>query len=103
MARGIPFDTEIAEPGRVLTGIDPVSLKAGRANLVRGRLQLQLALMRQQIERWTPIEVTRSGVVYDGNHAVRSAAEMGVTVDVLVTKEECRSYGSIMDLSVTEK
>ena len=87
----------------MLEGIDPLSLTAGRANLVRSRLQRQRRLDDAGIARWTPIEVTRKGVVYDGNHAVRVAAERGRNVVAVVTDKEGDSCGSIMNLPVTER
>jgi hypothetical protein len=64
-------------------GVDPTSLQAGRGNLVEGRLQVQKQLLDSQTQRYTPIQVTKDGVIWDGNHGVR-AAEAGKPVDARI-------------------
>jgi len=73
-----------ATPGQVQKGVDACSLLPGRSDLEQGRLDLQLALRQAGTPRLTPIRVTTEGVIWDGHHAVRLAAERGETVDVRV-------------------
>jgi hypothetical protein len=51
---------------------------------VKNRLEFQRALTQPGKVRLTPIQVTQDGVIWDGHHAVRVAAEEGRTVDVLI-------------------
>jgi hypothetical protein len=45
--------------------------------------------------------VTFDGVIYDGHHAVRAAAEQGALVDVVVVHDQIpATAASIMDLQV---
>ena len=47
------------------------------------------------------IQVTRDGVIVDGHHMVRAAAEEGVRVDVIVSLlPTLRKAGSILDLEI---
>jgi len=71
-------------PGQKQPGVDPRTLLPARRDLVRARLEFQRALLLSGRERFTPIAVTRSGVICDGHHAVRAAAEEGRDVNVLV-------------------
>ncbi len=48
------------------------------------RLAFQRALLLSGGARLTPIKVTPQGVIYDGHHMARAAAEEGRKVDVLV-------------------
>jgi hypothetical protein len=73
-----------AQPGQTQQGIDPLRLLPSRRSLRRDRLDLQRALLLAGTARTTPIMVTRDGVIWDGHHAVRVAAEEGRTVEVLV-------------------
>lgn len=73
-----------APPGAIQTGVDPLALLPGRRDLVRVRLEFQRRLLRARIPRLSPIRVTVDGVIFDGHHAVRAAAEQGGVVDVQV-------------------
>jgi hypothetical protein len=85
----------------MVTGIDPASLIAGRADLRRTRLEVQRQLIQQGTQRHTPVTVSVDGVIYDGNHGVRAAAEENVAVDVLITDMKAIGFGSILALPVT--
>jgi hypothetical protein len=70
--------------GQMQAGISAADLLPSRGDLMRVRLDQQRLLRRSQIARHTPIQVTVDGVIWDGHHAVRVAAEEGARVDVLV-------------------
>lgn len=76
-----------AAVGQVQTGVDPVQLLPARMDLLQVRLDLQTFLLDSGIERYTSIQVTKEGVIWDGHHGARAAAEKGRTVHVLVVKE----------------
>src|SRR3954452_22438493 len=76
--------TITAQPAQVQVGVDARSLLPSRTDLERARLGVQAALRRAGTPRSTPILVTTQGVIWDGHHAVRLAAENGETVDVRV-------------------
>lgn len=60
---------------------------------------MQQALRDAGLGRSTPIEVTPDGVIWDGHHAARIAAESGVLVAVKVVNVRLQSTAaSIMDL-----
>jgi hypothetical protein len=62
---------------------------------------MQKALLDAGIDRHTPIQATEHGVIWDGHHAVRVAAERGIELTVLVVKQKVApSARSIMDLPV---
>ena len=65
-------------------GVDACSLLPSRIDLEQARLDIQAALRQTGTPRSTPILVTIEGVIWDGHHAVRLAAENGETVDVRV-------------------
>jgi hypothetical protein len=44
-------------------------------------------LRQTQTSRSTPIKVGVNGVIWDGHHAVRAAAENGEAVDVLIVAD----------------
>lgn len=72
------WENPITEPpGRVQTGVDPGRLRPSRNDLVRHRLNHQRLLVCSGQTRHTPILVSRDGVIIDGHHAVRAAAEEG--------------------------
>jgi hypothetical protein len=90
-----------AQAGQMQYGVDPLRLLPFRQDLIKRSLEDQRALLLSNTPRYTPIEVTSSGVIWDGHHAVRAAAEEGRTVDVLVLDEELPpSAASILDLPV---
>jgi hypothetical protein len=82
----------------MLYGVDPKSLIAGRASLERRRITLQRELIKQGVQRFTPITVNLAGVVHDGNHAVRAAIEDNRAVDVLIVDFPTTSFGPIEQL-----
>ena len=73
-----------AQPGQVQVGVDACSLLPSRTDLEQARLDVQAALRQTGTPRSTPILVTIQGVIWDGHHAVRLAAENGERVDVRV-------------------
>ncbi len=73
-----------AVPGQVQRGVDPSLLLPSRSDLAAPRLALQRGLIRAGVPRHTPLQVTPAGVIWDGHHAIRIAAEDGRTVEVLV-------------------
>ena len=79
--------------GQVQTGVDARLLLPGRSDLVKTRLDFQRALLQAGRPRLTPIQVTPNGVIWDGHHAVRAAAELGLAVAVLVVDEEASPAG----------
>jgi hypothetical protein len=90
-------------PGQIQTGVDPNSLLPGRMYLLRTRLEFQRALIKAGKDRYTPIQVTTEGVIFDGNHAVRAAAEENRLVDVLVVPyAHLAKAGSVLDLPVRD-
>jgi hypothetical protein len=90
-----------APAGQSQTGVDPLALLPSRQSLERARLDLQRALLLSGTARTTPILVTAGGVIWDGHHAVRAAAEEGRMIDVEVIALPARATGSsIMNLPV---
>ena len=88
-------------PGQVQMGIEAASLLPSRTDLSRHRLDAQRLLYRSQTDRHTAIQVTVDGVIWDGHHAVRVAAEDNAFVDVLVVSViEAWSGLSILQLPV---
>ena len=88
-------------PGQTQSSVDPRTLLPSRYDLVKTRLESQRQLIRSGQSRWTPILVTIAGIVYDGHHAVRAAADEGATVDIqIVDQPLTASASSILDLPV---
>jgi hypothetical protein len=76
-------------------------LLPSRSDLIRRRLDFQRQLLRHGTPRLTPIQVTTDGVIFDGHHAVRAAAEEGRLVDVTVIGFPVPATAdSILDLPV---
>src|SRR5579863_7575947 len=73
-----------APPGQIQSNVNPLQLLPSRADLAHSRLDIQQGLLHTGIERAAPIEVTPDGVIWDGHHAVRVAAEKGMLVKVKV-------------------
>lgn len=87
--------------GQVQAGIDAIALLPSRGDLLRFQLDHQRLLRRSQIARYTPIKVTVDGIIWDGHHAVRVAAEEGTQVDVLVVLDVAAWSGkTILQLPV---
>lgn len=90
-----------APPGQIQVGVDACSLLPSRTDLEQARLDVQAALRQTGTPRSTPILVTTDGVIWDGHHAVRLAAENRETVDVrVVALLELPSGSTILRLPV---
>jgi hypothetical protein len=88
-----------AGPGQVQQGVDPARLRPGRTDLVRSRLEFQRKLIESGQARFTPIQVSQEGVIIDGHHYIRAAAEERRLIEVLVTSLSARPLAdSILDL-----
>src|SRR5437867_307685 len=87
----------VVAPGQRQVGVDPIRLLPARADLDRHRLAAQAALLKAGTPRHTPVQVTQNGVIYDGHHAVRAAAERGALV---IDDPTAAVADSIMDLPV---
>jgi hypothetical protein len=89
------------QPGQLQANVNPLSLLPSRLDLLQVRLDIQKALLDAGIERHTPIRVTVEGVVWDGHHAIRIAAERKFDVTVKVVNLKINPTDtSIMDLPV---
>jgi len=81
--------------------VDPTRLLPSRPDLDRKRIEIQRLLIRNGQRRWTPIRVTEGGIIFDGHHMVRAAAEEGTLVDVVVVGATEVPIGvGILDLPV---
>src|SRR6266851_1578128 len=88
-------------PGQTQTGVDARFLRPGRHDLIRVRLEFQRSLQQAGRKRYTLIEVTSEGVIVDGHHAARAAAEANTLVDVRVVGLSAPPTAeSILDLPV---
>lgn len=91
-----------AQSGQLQASVDPLLLLPSRSDLSQVRLDMQQALLEAGTERNTPIEVTPDGVIWDGHHAVRIAAEKGLLVTVKVVNVKLNpTVSSIMALPVS--
>ena len=91
-----------ASPGDMQPDVNPLHLLPSRSDLSQTRLDMQRALSDADIERWTPIQVSVDGVIWDGHHAVRVAAEKGDMIRVKVVAVKLNPVAaSVMDLSVS--
>jgi hypothetical protein len=87
--------------GQTQANVDPRMLLPSRPDLVKARLDFQRLLLRSAQKRFTPIQVTLQGVIFDGHHAGRAAAEEGSFVEVFVVDQKVLpSAPSIFSLSV---
>src|SRR4051812_35255384 len=87
--------------GRTQIGVDPMRLLPARSDLERARLDTQSRLLRSGTPRFTPIQVTTDGVIFDGHHGVRAAVEAGQVIDVkVVSFLQPPTADSILDLPV---
>lgn len=90
-----------AKPGEIQHGVDPLRLRPSRIDLIGWRLELQRGLMQSGVVRKTLIEVTSDGVIVDGHHGVRAAAEVGLLVAVKISSLPVSAKpGSILELDV---
>jgi hypothetical protein len=88
-------------PGQLQTGIDALLLLPSRTDLSKVRLAAQRSLKQANQQRYTPIQVTPQGVLWDGHHAVRVAAEDGDVVNVKVVDQTVPPVGlTILQLPV---
>src|ERR1017187_3564693 len=88
--------------GQLQSNVDPLALLPSRGDLSQLRLYPHRGRVDAGIERHTPIEVAPDGVIWDGHHAVRVAADKGVTVTVKVVNVRLNpTASSIMDLKVS--
>jgi hypothetical protein len=90
-----------AAHGQDQRGIDPTRLLPSRGDLVRLRLEAQRRLLLVGTVRFTPVQVTPDGVILDGHHMVRAAAEERTLIDVRVVGIRQPPAGDlILDLPV---
>jgi hypothetical protein len=86
-------------PGQIQKGVDPKMLRPTRKDLIASRLEFQRQLLLSDQSRFTPIIVSQEGVIIDGHHAVRAAAEEGRTLDVMISTLLANARSdSILDL-----
>jgi hypothetical protein len=89
------------QQGGIQKGVAAQLLLPARRDLVKNRLERQRQLLKAGQKRFTPIQVTTQGVIYDGHHGARAAAENGFAVDVLIVDQPASPVGSwLMDLPV---
>jgi hypothetical protein len=90
-----------AVPGQNQGGVDPTRLLPSRGDLTRLRLEAQRRLLLSGTARFTPVQVTPDGVIFDGHHMVRAAAEEGKLIEVRVIGIAQPPFGDmILDLPV---
>jgi hypothetical protein len=90
-----------AVPGQMQHGVDASLLLPSRPDLSNARLTVQRSLKQASQPRHTPILVTPQGVIWDGHHAVRVAAEDGDVVTVKVVADTVPPNGlTILQLPV---
>jgi hypothetical protein len=88
-------------PGQFQNGVDASLLLPSRPDLSQARLAAQRSLKQAKQPRYTPIQVTPQGVIWDGHHAVRVAAEDGDVVNVKVIDQSVAPVGlTILQLPV---
>ena len=88
-------------PGIIQTNVDPLQLRPSRGDLTAKRSEIQRQLRLAGVARFTPIVSSREGVIIDGHHAVRAAAEEGRTIDVMVSNFVVPAQAdSILDLPI---
>ena len=90
-----------AQSGQFQANVDPLLLLPSRQDLSQFRLDIQMQLLDAGTQRHIPIKVTTDGVIWDGHHAIRVAAERGIPVIVLVVSQKVNpTASSILDLLV---
>lgn len=91
----------VVPAGQIQKGIDARLLLPSRYDLIPSRLNFQRGLRQAGRPRLTPIQVTTQGIIWDGHHAVRAAAESGDTVDALIVDAVVPASGlTILQLPV---
>jgi hypothetical protein len=98
-----PFDPTQARHGVVLRGIDPASLQSNRPELEQSRLEDQRHLIATGTPRHTLIQVNCEGIILQGNHGARAAAEAGIAIDVRVLDFPHPSYGPILSIPIVKR
>jgi hypothetical protein len=98
-----PFDPSLAKHGIVLRGVDPATLFANKPELEESRLEDQRQLIATGTPRYTLIQVNRQGIILQGNHGARAAAEAGVAIDVRVLDFPHPSFGPILTLPIVKR
>jgi hypothetical protein len=76
----------VAGVGQIQAGVDPRLLLPSRSNLTRARLDFQRQLLLSGQARHSRIDVTAEGVIWDGHHGARAAADLGLLVEVRVVR-----------------
>jgi hypothetical protein len=90
-----------APAGQLQTNVNPLTLLPSRKDLSQVRLDIQKSLIDAGTKRHTPIQVTVDGVIWDGHHALRIAAELGILVTVkVVIQKATPTAASILQLPV---
>lgn len=91
----------VVPAGQTQRAVDARLLLPSRSDLIQLRLDFQRSLLQTGGQRLTPIQVTVQGVIWDGHHAVRAAAERGDTVDVFIVNTVVPASGlTILQLPV---
>jgi hypothetical protein len=98
----IPFDPSQAKHGVILRGIDPASLLSNKTVLEEWRINLQRQLIATGIRRHTLIQVNLDGIIIQGNHGARAAAEAGVPIEVRVIDLPHPSTGPILSIPIVK-
>jgi hypothetical protein len=102
----IPADWQnpiVVPAGATQKNVDPNQLLPSRMDLRKNRLETQEQLLDRGVDRLTAIQVNLDGIIWDGHHAVRAAAEKGHLVDVMVVAQPLKSCGQrILDLPVRD-
>jgi hypothetical protein len=87
--------------GQSQTNINPLLLLPSRKDLSQVRLDIQKMLLDTGKDRYTAIQVTVDGVIWDGHRAIRAAAERQCEVTVQVVNQRANpAASSILDLPV---
>ena len=97
------FDPAQAKVGAVLIGIDPSSLLSNRDELELSRLDIQRQLIASGIKRHTMIQVNLQGVIVQGNHGARAAAERGLPIDIIIVDLPYPNFGPILQIPVANR
>jgi hypothetical protein len=88
-------------PGLIQASVDPKHLRPSRRDLIAKRLEFERQLLLAGVQRFTPIISSLDGVIVDGHHAVRAAAEEDRTINVMVSNLAVSAQAnSILDLPI---
>ena len=91
----------VVQPGQTQRSVDPLRLLPSRQDLIKLRIEFQRGLILAGKQRYSLIQVTEDGVIYDGHHGVRAAAEEQVNVDVLIVAVKLQPMAaSVLQLPV---